>query len=190
MKYHYARGMHNRPICFGLFEGTKLIGVCAFCVPCSERVRATIFGNVFKEHVFELHRLALIDEAPKNTESYFIVRALRELKKESPNLWAIIAFSDTTQKHFGTIYQATNALYYGISESRTFYKDMDGNLRHPRQNGYNIPLFEALLKGWTEVHSQGKHRYLFLLPDSKTHLKHLNYLLKVKRLPYPKRILC
>lgn len=42
---HYSHGSHNGPSpCYGLFEGEELIGVCMFATPCSEAVRASLWG--------------------------------------------------------------------------------------------------------------------------------------------------
>lgn len=187
-KHHYSRGIHNGPMCYGLFDKGELVGVCAFANPCSENVCASVFGSENKRRVTELHRLVLLDKAPRNSESWFIVRALRQLKKDRPNYWCVLSFADSTQGHIGIIYQATNAIYSGTSGNATFYLDSDGRLRHPRQNGKNINREQARKMGWTPVKRMGKHRYLYLLPDNKRHKKHLQSLLKLPSMPYPKKI--
>lgn len=185
-QYHYSKGIHNGPICYGLFQNDKLIGVCAFANPCSENVCASVFGLEYKRTVIELHRLVILDETPKNTESWFISRVLKLLKQDRPNTWAVISFADATQGHLGIIYQATNSFYTGTSGKATFYLDSTGRLRHPRQNGKNISKEEALKLNWVPTKREGKHRYLYLLPDNKSHKKTLLNMLKLKILPYPK----
>lgn len=187
IEHHYSHGIHNGPMCFGLFYLDSLVGVCAFATPSSENVRASIFGPDYKRGVTELHRLVLLDEVPKNAESFFIVRALKELKKQRPYYNAVISFADATQNHLGIIYQATNAMYCGTSSPATFYLDQNGRLRHPRQNGVNIKAPEAKLRGWIPTKREGKHRYVYLLPDNKTHLKELKRLFKLETKPYPKK---
>ena len=57
-KYHYSRGSHNGASpCFGLYDNDNLIGCMMFATPCSEAVRASVFGKEYKNHVTELHRL-------------------------------------------------------------------------------------------------------------------------------------
>jgi hypothetical protein len=184
-EHHYSHGIHNGPMTFGLFEGLDLVGVCAFATPCSEAVCASVFGEEYKRSVTELHRLVLLDRMPKNTESWFIVRALKELKKERPYYNAVLSFADATQGHIGTIYQATNAIYCGMSGKATFYLDADNRLRHPRQNGINITLDIAKEKGWKPVKREGKHRYLYLLANNKTEKKELMKHLQLQPKPYP-----
>lgn len=185
--HHYSKGCHNGPMCYGLFDKNELIGVCAFANPCSENVRSSVFGKDYKNFVTELHRLVLLDDAPKNSESFFIVRALKELKKDKPNIHAVLSFADATENHFGIIYQATNAFYTGTSGKATFYLDSNGRLRHPRQNGLNISKEEALTRGWVSCRREGKFRYLYLLPSKEFHKHKLKNMLKLILYPYPKK---
>lgn len=178
-EHHYSHGCHNGPSpCYGLFDNGQLIGVCAFAVPCSERVRASVFGEPYKAHVTELHRLHILDCTPKNTESWFIARCLKLLKKDRPEIWAVISFSDLTAGHSGVIYRASNAYRLGTTESKRFYIDETGRLRHPRQCGHNITAAEAQEKGWKPVVRASKNRFLWLLPDSKRQRKQLIQLAK------------
>lgn len=187
IEHHYSHGVHNGPTCYGLFDKeTILIGVIAFATPCSENVRASLWGVENKSHVTELHRLVVLDNTPKNTESYFISRALKLFKSDCPRIWGVLSFADATEGHRGTIYQATNALYLGTSGRATFYLDETGRLRHPRQNGVNVSKTDAESRGWTPVKRDGKHRYLFLLPDSKSHRKRLVAELRQSVQEYPR----
>jgi hypothetical protein len=173
-KNHYSHGSHNGPSpCYGLFDGENLIGVCMFAVPCSEAVRSSLWGSENKNHVTELHRLHILDVTPRNTESWFISRVLKQLKIDKPEIWGVLSFSDTTIGHEGTIYKATNAYRVGQSTPAIFFLDQDGRLRHPRQNGVNITKERAAELGWTQTKRMSKNRYLWLLPNSKKHKKEL-----------------
>jgi hypothetical protein len=173
---HYSRGSHNGPSpCYGLFDGENLIGCLMFATPCSENVRASVFGPDHKDSVIELHRLHILDVTPKNTESWMISRCLKLLKKDRPKTRAVLSFADPTQGHVGTIYKACNFLSVGSSSPAMFYVDQEGRLRHPRQNGVNIQGWEALERGWTKSLREGKRRYLYVLDrrDTKYVLKSL-----------------
>jgi hypothetical protein len=187
-EHHYSHGVHNGPMCYGLFDGWDLVGVCAFATPSSENVCASVFGVERKRSVTELHRLVLLDEVPKMSESWFIVRALKALKKDRPYYNAVLSFADATQGHTGVIYQATNAIYTGMSGKATFFLDEGGRLRHPRQNGHNVTPQEATEMGWKPTKRDGKYRYLYLLPNDRTHKKELLSVLKLESLPYPKKV--
>lgn len=187
IEHHYSHGIHNGPMTWGLFDGGELVGVIAFACPSSENVRSSVFGPAMRSAVTELHRLVLLDRMPHNSESWFIVRGLRGLKAERPYYRAVLSFADATQGHVGTIYQATNAIYTGMSGRTTFYLDADGRLRHPRQNGVNITLDMARERGWQPVKREGKHRYLFLLPDYRGQRRSLMQQLLLTPRPYPKQ---
>ena len=144
-----------------------------------------MFGPEKVGAVTELHRLVILDETPKNTESWFIVRALSALKAERPYYQAVLSFADATEGHQGIIYQATNALYQGTTGRARFYRDESGRLRHPRQNGVNISAQGAAERGWTPEVREAKHRYLYLLPNSRAHRKQLLRELVKPVLPYP-----
>ena len=185
-KNHYSKGCHNGPMCWGLFDGGELIGVCAFATPNSENVRASVFGPEYKNNVTELHRLHVVDGTPKNTESWFIVRALRGLHEYRPNAWGVLSFADASEGHRGVIYQATNALYLGTTGRARFWRDPDGRLRHPRQNGHNVMPEEAERMGWVPEMREANHRYLYLLGDGPAHRRQLRKMIRQQPKPYPK----
>lgn len=173
-KYHYSHGSHNAPSpCYGLFDADNLLGVLMFATPCSENVRASIFGKENVSHVIELHRLHILDVTPRNTESWFISRCLKLLKQDKPNIWGVISFSDMSEGHTGVIYQATNAYFCGTTSKSTFYIDTDGRLRHPRQCGVNITKDKAKELNWKPIKRDSKNRYLWILPNNKFHKKQL-----------------
>lgn len=176
---HYSHGCHRRPSpVYGLFDGENMIGCLMFATPCSENVRSSVFGKEYKSHVIELHRLHIMDVTPKNTESWFISRCLKLLKEDKPEIWAVLSFSDSTEGHDGIIYKATNAYRIGNTGSAWFYRDKDGRLRHPRQNGVNITDEMAKEYGWIKEKRFAKNRYLWLLFKSKKQKKELIELCK------------
>ena len=144
-----------------------------FATPCSEAVRASLWGEDMKNNVTELHRLHILDCTPKNTESWFISRCLKLLKQDKPQIKGVISFSDTTQGHNGIVYQATNFYFVGKTSKVTFYIDNNGRLRHPRQNGINITKEMAQEKGWKPTIRNSKNRYIYILGNSKREHKYL-----------------
>ena len=161
--HHYSHGaMRSSSPCFGLFDQDNLIGCMLLSTPASENVRSFIFGEEYKNHVKELHRLVLVDDTPKNTESWFISRCLKLCRELRPDIWGLISYSDLTEGHSGIIYRASNAIYSGMTNESTFYLDGD-RLRHPRQCGINISKKEAISKGWIPVKRKSKHRFVFIL---------------------------
>ena len=166
--HHYSHGCHNGPSpCYGLFDSGALIGVLMFATPCSENVRASLFGTEHKDRVVELHRLHILDVTPRNAETYFISRCLRLLVKDRPQTRGVISFADSTQGHRGTIYRASNFWRCGTTGAAWFYTDQSGRLRHPRQNGVNITKDDALSRGWKPVRRGAKNRYVYIVAPSR-----------------------
>lgn len=184
---HYSRSCHNGPMCWGLYDGAELIGVCAFATPASENVRASLFGPDYKDAVTELHRLHIKDVTPTNTESWFIARALRGLKSERPSIRAVISFADSTEGHSGTIYQAMNALYCGNTGRARFWRDGEGRLRHPRQNGHNVTPEEAKSMGWVPEMRDSKYRYVIPVLNNESEKRWFKHNFKLNAQPYPSR---
>lgn len=165
---HYSHSCHNGPMCWGLFDTDEnLVGVCAFATPCSENVRGSVFGKEHKDRVVELHRLHTKDGLPKNTLSWFVTRSIQGLLEYRPNVRGIISFSDNTEGHVGTIYKALNFEFKGETASVVFYRDAEGRLRHPRQNGINISKEEAVSRGWTPERRMSKRRWLLVVGLTK-----------------------
>lgn len=183
-EHHYSRTCHNGPMCWGLFENGALIGVCAFATPNSEAVRARPFGVEHKDRVTELHRLVILDGTPTNTESWFIVRALRGLGERRPGIRAVLSFADGTEGHRGVIYQATNAIYTGTTGRARFWRDAEGRLRHPRQNGHNVTPDEAAARGWTAEMREAKHRYIYIV-GAPAQRRKWRKMLTLPEMPYP-----
>ena len=184
--HHYSRGSHNGPSpSYGLFDGDELIGCLMFATSCSENVRKSLFGAEYKDNVKELHRLVILDITPKNTESWFIGQVLKQIQNDRPDVWGILSFADKTEGHYGTIYQATNALYCGTTAKATFYMDQNNRLRHPRQAGVNISRKEAAKRGWKPVKRDGKFRYVFIV-GNKREKRERKKLFKLEVFDYPK----
>lgn len=68
------------------------------------------------EEVTELRRLVLIDDTPKNTESFFIGNTLRWLKKNT-DIKVVVSYADPEYGHIGTIYKASNFVMVGRSSN-------------------------------------------------------------------------
>lgn len=190
-RWHYSRGAGHIGYRHGLWDGDVLYGVSLINAPVPN-VQECVFGSEHAHHVMDLQRLALPDDAPRNCESRLISGSLRLLKQQRPDVWAVVTYADTTQGHVGTIYQATNALYTGTGRTTYAWVDSRGVLRSKRSSGGGrgdhggISKAEAEARGWTRVDSKVKHRYLYLLPDSRKHRRELLALLQLPVLPYPK----
>ena len=140
-------------------------------VSAGEPPLAAIYGPERVREVKDFSRMHLLDETPRNTESWFISRVMEQLKQDRPNISAVITAADPTFGFDGGIYRATNAIYYGLGDSAEFYVDQSGRVRSKRQCGVNITRAEAKKRGWKWYRGQRKYRYLYLLGDKRDYKK-------------------
>jgi hypothetical protein len=181
VKYHYLHRKASCSFAFGLYGDSELIGICLFGIPASHNV-CMLFGEDESQKVLELTRLWTIDDG-RQKESYFISRALRQLPKEYD---IIISYADASQGHCGIIYQATNWIYFGLTEKRTNRIAIDGTTaKHNRH--------ECMKKeGTFLIERPQKHRYLFLRgskPRKKYLMSKFAYRDKIQSYPKSDKIL-
>ena len=190
MEHHYSGSCMNGPMAWGCYHDDTLVGVIAFATPISENVRKSIWADPFKEemkhHTTELHRLVTLDETPHNTESWFISRGLRALKAYKPKHKAVISFADPMEGHSGTIYQASNAIYYGTTGGSLAFVKADGTTRHRRRGGENLAKADGIEQGLIPERRDSKHRYLFLIPDPYESKADIRAKLDIDEEPYPR----
>lgn len=121
-KWHYSASINGciADYCYALYR------------PCGEMVGAMFFGRMamanqwkrFSDNeskVIELRRLCCVDDTPKNTESYFIGKALRLLRRD----WGkglVVSYADKEYGHSGVIYRASNFKMVGeIKGAKVIY---------------------------------------------------------------------
>lgn len=107
---HY---LHRRPpisFAYGYFVDDELLGVVTFGSPASPHMRRSVCPSD-PTKVYELNRLWVDDSCPKNTESWFVSRAMKLL----PSI-IVVSYADTAHHHFGYIYRALNFKYAGWTD--------------------------------------------------------------------------
>jgi len=107
---HYLHRRSNVRFAFGLFADCKLVGVVIFGTPASRHLQVSACATD-PSSVVELNRLWVSDDMPRNTESWFVSRALKLL----PPL-IVVSYADTKQRHFGYIYRALGFNYAGWTD--------------------------------------------------------------------------
>ena len=187
---HYSHAWTPSRYTLGLFDGENLIGVAVYGFPVGRQTVKSITPNLENKDVLELKRLWLVDEAPKNSESYFIGKTFDWLRKNT-SIKVLISYSDATYNHLGIIYQATNWLYQGnkIATGNGYLHKIHGKLTNPRSVCvvYKTIKTEELLKidpNYERVKIKKKHRYIYIL--HKKDRKKIIRELKHKPMPYPK----
>lgn len=106
-KWHYSKSINGciADYCYALFDGLEMKGAMFF--------GRMAMANQWKRFadcdssVIELRRMCCVDDTPKNTESYFIGKALRLLRND----WGsgcVVSYADKEHGHCGIIYRASN----------------------------------------------------------------------------------
>ena len=154
IKNHYAHRAVPISFAFGAYKKNQmqtLVGAMSFGKPASPSLCVGACGKENAHRIYELNRLWMSDECPKNSESRFIGWALRILKKIRPD-WILVSYADTEQNHSGAIYRATNWIYTGLSDARKCGDYATEGGKHSRHS----------IKGdLPNVPRSRKHRYFY-----------------------------
>ena len=185
VKYHY---LHRKCPCshaYGLFDrGGVLKGCVVYGVSCSSTLLKGICGEDEAHNVYELNRLWVSDDVPKNGESYLISHTLKMLDKE-----IIVSFADSSQNHIGYVYQASNFLYCGLSARFRDPKVRGMENMHHATYAHGMTMEQVKEKYVAEnvyyVDRPRKHRYIYFNAN-KWRRKELMSKLKYKIQDYPK----
>lgn len=146
-EHHY---MHRKPpisFAFGLDTGT-IVGVITFGTPASHQMLISACNN--PSRVIELNRLWVHDDMPRNTESWFLAKALAILP---PRI--VLSYADTAAGHMGYVYRASNFYYAGWTDmerksARFDYISPGKHSRDAFRNGFtNRVQRKPKVKYWT-----------------------------------------
>ena len=96
--------------CFGLWNSVFLVGVITYSIP--PRETCTRYGC----DVLEFSRMFVLDTMMTNTETWFIARTIKILRKIAPMIGAIVTYADTAAGHIGTVYKAANFISDGYTD--------------------------------------------------------------------------
>ena len=141
LEHHYAASYPAARFRYGLFHRVDgLVGVAVYSQPWQHVAAAA--GIPFDVgSVVELSRFVLLDEVPANGESWFIGQTFHDLRNRQ--LSSVLSFSDPCPRddlagnrifrgHIGTIYQATNGRFVGLSKGRVIHLLPDGQVLSDR----------------------------------------------------------
>lgn len=184
LNWHYSKRLPVfGTVKIGAWEDGKFIGVVIFSRGATPEIGSPY--GLEQTEICELTRVALTKH--ETPVSRILSFAFKFLKENSPGLRMIVSFADMAQGHHGGIYQATNWIYVGLSETHAYR--VLGKVEHPKslhsrygRGGQSIPWLRANVDPKAErIVAGSKHRYL--MPLDKKMRKQILPLSK----PYPKR---
>tara|TARA_B100000029_G_scaffold418411_1_gene423446 strand:+ start:52 stop:681 length:630 start_codon:yes stop_codon:yes gene_type:complete len=169
--WHYSKSVNGLRIShvFGLYCDDILIGAMIYG-PLGMANAWRKYGES-ESDVIELRRLCCIDDTPKCTESYFIGKTQRWLKKNTDHK-IIVSYADAHYNHTGIIYRATNFKYEGLTSKgrvieyngRTYHDKAIRTKYKGKLKPFAQRLKDALDTGDAKyIQTPGKHIYTFEL---------------------------
>jgi len=138
--HHYSRSYPADRARFGMFEGSRLVGVAVLGQPMHDRVTGKAFPTLGRMDAAELSRFVLLDHVPANAETWLLARVFRLAAGDG--LRGVVAFSDPMPRrtaagellmpgHLGHIYRAgagATGRYTGRGTPRTLTILPDGRV--------------------------------------------------------------
>ncbi|NQW21981.1 MAG: DNA methyltransferase [SAR202 cluster bacterium] len=185
VREHYLHSMPGGTrLAFGVFRDSRMLGAIALGVGPTNAYR--LVEGAGPRDCLTLSRLWLSDNLPPNSESRVIGVLFKALRRNT-SLKFLISYADPAQGHVGTIYQATNWTYTGLSQATPLYDLGDGQARHSRSvshthGTHSLRHFANHGMDVKLVPQSQKHRYLYFLDtDWRDRLR-------APVLPYPKEL--
>jgi hypothetical protein len=182
---------------FGLFFGRHLAGTVCFGRTAGA---SSICGPDHEGKVVTLCRGACVHWAHHHSASFLISAACREMTKKGYNVF--VAYSDPGAGEVGTVYQANNFLYCGMTRPKKRFRTPDGkiydgrkiqcltrdrtggDLRYKRTRADQKRLL--IEQGCEFLDGTPKHRYVGIYGDRRMK-RMLRLALKWEVSTYPKR---
>jgi hypothetical protein len=171
----------------------ELIGAVSFGTTCFSRNRGLLSSVAVKFglNIYQICRGGTASSAPFNTPSRVVSMALAELEKlRGPCL--VVAYADRTYNEVGTIYQACNALYTGLTnpKDQANYiingKLTSGWLVRKRYGTRSMKALRLIEPNIVKLPLNNKYRYVFVQAPPRERARILREL-RPLLLPYPTR---
>lgn len=197
-KYHYSNTLPKLNKHFvGFYLNDSLVGVVT--LGWGTRPLHTIkkiFPSLETKDYFEIGRMCMTEEMPRNSESQMLSQLIKWIKINCPDIKVLFTWADGMIGKAGYVYQASNFWYLGYIWTDIYMKD--GVKIHPRQtkqlfkSGENDkrvtvrPTAEQM-KQYGISHYKGKQfKYLFFVCDKKTARNLTKECLETLSREYPK----
>lgn len=132
-KYHYSNSLPRLNKHFvGFFINNQLVGVVT--LGWGTQPLGTIkklFPSLQSKDYYEIGRMCMTEEMPRNSESQMLSQLCKWLKKTEPKIKILFTWADGMLGKTGYVYQASSFIYCGYILTTMYMKD--GVKIHPRQ---------------------------------------------------------
>ena len=134
LNFHYAKRVPGNGIGYSVFnDKNEWCGVIVYGYGVNYCIGNQY--NLKQGEVVELTRVAL--NGKQETTSKALAMSLKLIKKDIPLCKLVVSYADLDQNHIGTIYQATNWYFVGISKENknSGHFLINGKIVHSRTVG-------------------------------------------------------
>lgn len=161
--FHYSKSVPAVQWAYNVYnENNEWCGVIVYGGgACNHLAKSLGYNN---GEVLELERVALNGKQEQTSRA--VAMSLKRLRKDNPLVKLVVSYSDHRQKHLGTIYQATNWIYLGLtvtSDTQYFYK---GKWTHERTIN-SRPNRDELKKKLPKRENSNKFKYVYCFNKSE-----------------------
>lgn len=155
---HYLGKTNAGHLRYGWQINGRLVGVCTFNNG-TRSMQEGVFGPELADRVLHLHRFAMVE----GVASQFLSHAMRRLRRDRPDVWAVVTYADDSVGHVGTMYRASNFSFTGMGGNSIRFRRTDGSLVRPTELSSSQTEARAMARerGWTEETSR-LHRFVRL----------------------------
>jgi hypothetical protein len=195
LDFEWLGTMGTTKFSYGVFTNDRLTAVYCFGLTAGTAALSQVFGEEHKKRGLVLVRGACAPWAHKHMSSFGMGKVLPTLHKER-DIDYLIAYSDPEAGEIGTVYQATNWNFYGMTTPVNYLVRPDGKRSDPKliskyakKKGITYAEQKQLFvdEGYTFEKGSPKLKY-FKIIGNKTIRKELTKKLKVPVYKYLKRM--
>lgn len=194
LKYEWLGTMGTTKFSYGLFtKDGDMFAVYCFGLTAGTQVLSQPFGEEHKSEGIVLVRGACANFAHPHASSYGIGKVMPLVRERGYSF--VIAYSDLEAGEIGTVYQATNWEFFGMTNPVTYLvrpdgKRVDPKLIHKYAKKNNITRQEQIAifeeEGYTFEKGSPKLKYILVIGDKKKK-KELKKKKRYTSYPYLKR---
>lgn len=178
--WHYSRTMPSafaRLACIGVWENLQFIGAVVFSHGSNRNIGSPYGLSIYE--CSECVRIAM--KRHQSPVTQVLARSIKMVKNMSPGVRLLVSYADTEQDHTGTIYQASNWFYVGLTSAGNQYL-LNGKKWHKEALWASFGTNNSNALGAKIVPGSQKHKYLY--PLDRAMRRQIAPLAQ----PYPKKL--